>query len=91
MEVQLNVRNLPKSMTGQELTILFTQAGDVTAVDLVTDRQSGRSRGYAFITMSAQSEADMAVSMFNFYSLDEQRIKVALTKPRGQRGFSTPY
>jgi RNA recognition motif-containing protein len=91
LEVKLYVRNLPKSMTGKQLTMLFAQAGDVTAVNLVTDRQSGGSRGYAFITMSAQSEADKAVSMFDFYSLDEQQIQVALTKPREQRGFSTRY
>lgn len=91
MEVKLSVRNLPESMTGNDLGILFTQAGDVTAIDIVTDRQSGKSKGYAFVTMSAQSEADKAVSMFNTYSLDDQRLKVALVRPREQRGFSTAY
>ena len=87
MDVQLYVGNLPRSMTGKGLSILFAQAGDVTAVNLITDRRSGGSMGYAFVTMSAQSEADKAVSMFNTYSLDEHQLKVALTKPREQRGF----
>ena len=89
MEVKLYVGNLPKSTTGKELNTLFTQAGDVTAVNLIMDRQSGGSKGYAFVTMSAQSEADKAVSMFNTYSLDDHQLKVALVKPREQRGFGT--
>ena len=76
-------------MTGKELSILFAQAGDVTAVNLLTDRQSGGSKGYAFVTMSAQSEADKAVSMFNTYSLGENQLKVVLVKRREQRRFGT--
>jgi cold-inducible RNA-binding protein len=91
MEVQLYVGNLPKSTTGREISTLFAQAGDVTAVHLIRDRQNGGSKGYAYVTMSAQSEADKAVSMFNTYSLDEHLLKVALVKSRGQRGFGTKY
>ncbi len=91
MEVKLYVGNLPKLVTGQALNTLFAQAGDVTAVNIITDRQSGGSKGYAFVTMSAQSEADKAVSMFNTYSLDDRRLKVALVKPREQRGFGIVY
>lgn len=87
MEVKVYVRNLSKSTTGKELNTLFMQAGEVTAVDIITDRQSGTSKGYAFVTMSAQSEADKAVSMFNTYSLDQHQLKVALVRPREQRGF----
>jgi RNA recognition motif-containing protein len=76
-------------MTGKGLSILFAQAGDVTAVNLLTDRQSGGSKGYAFVTMSAQSEADKAVSMFNTYSLGENQLKVVLVKRREQRRFGT--
>jgi RNA recognition motif-containing protein len=90
-EVNLYVGNLPKSMTGKELNTFFAQAGDVTSVNLITDRQNGGSKGYAFVTMSSQSEADKAVSMFNTYSLDDHRLKVALAKPREQRGFGTTY
>lgn len=89
MEVKIYVGNLSRFTTGHELNILFTQAGDVMAVNLVTDRQSGGSKGYAFVTMSAQSEADRAVSMFNTYSLDDHPLKVALVKPREQRGFGS--
>lgn len=87
MEAKVYVRNLPKSTTGQELNMLFTQAGEVTGVNVITDRQNGTSKGYAFVTMSAQSEADRAVSMFNTYSLDNHQLKVALVKSRDLRGF----
>lgn len=74
-----------------ELSALFTQAGDVTAVDIITDRLTGRSEGYAYVTMSAQSEADKAVSMFNAYELDDRRLKVILVRSRAQRGLSASY
>ena len=91
MKVKLYVGNLPTSVAGKELTVLFAQAGDVTSVDIITDRRSGRAQGYAYVTMSAQSEADQAVNRFNTYSLEDHRLKVTLVKPRPQRGFVTLY
>ena len=87
MEVKVYVRNLAKSTTPEELEVLFTQAGTVTSVNMVKDRQNGVPRGFAFITMSAQSEADKAVSMFNAVSFKNQMLQVNLAKPRPQRGF----
>ena len=89
MEAKLYVGNLPRSTTGRELTAIFAQAGDVTAVTLITDRLTGGSKGYAYVTMSAQSEADKAISMFNAYSLNDHLLKVDLAKPREQRGFDS--
>ena len=88
MEAKLYVGNLSKSTTPDELVVLFTQAGEVTTVDVIKDRKTGDSRGFAFITMSAQSEADKAVSMFNAYSLSDHALKVSLAKPRDQRGIA---
>jgi len=90
MEVKLYVGNLSKSTTQEELNVLFAQAGEVTAAEVIKDRKSGESRGFAFITMSAQSEADKAVSMFNAHSLTDRRLKVSLVKPRQQRGTTSP-
>jgi len=89
MEVKLYVGHLPKSATQAELNTLFGQAGDVTSVEIIMDQKRGESRGFAFITMSAQSEADKAVSMFNSYSMDEHQLKVDLARPRVQRGLGT--
>jgi RNA recognition motif-containing protein len=91
MEVKLYVGNLPAFITGKELTDLFAQAGEVTEIDISTDRLTGRFKGYAYVTMSAQSEADKAVSMLNSCFLDDHRLKVALVKPRERRGFVTTY
>ena len=89
MDVKLFVGNLSKSTTQEELNTLFKQAGDVGLVNIITDRTNGESKGFAFVTMSAQSEADKAISMFNAYSLSEHELKVDLAKPREQRGFGS--
>ena len=91
MEFELYVGNLPKSTTKEQLNALFAQAGEVTAVNLVKNRKSGQSNGFAFVTMSAQSEADKAVSMFNAYSLEDHYLRVNLVRPRQQRGFGRTY
>lgn len=90
MEVKLYIGNLSKSTTQEDLNALFAQAGEVTATEVIKDRKSGESKGFAFITMSAQSEADKAVSMFNMYSLSDHVLKVSLAKPREQRGVASP-
>lgn len=82
METRLYVGNLSKSTTQEELNTLFAQAGKVTAVEVIKERKSGESKGFAFITMSEQSEADQAVSMFNAYSLSDHALKVSMAKPR---------
>jgi len=90
MEVKLHVGNLSKSTTQEELNVLFAQAGQVTAVEMIKERKSGESRGFAFITMSEQTEADQAISMFNSYSLSDHALKVSMAKAREQRGITNP-
>ncbi len=86
MEARLHVGNLSKSTTQEELSALFAQAGQVTATEVIKDHKSGESRGFAFITMSAQNEAEKAISLFNAYSLSDHILKVSLatSKPGGQ-------
>ena len=91
MEVKVCVRNISRSTTQTDLDVLFELAGDVTAVHIVRDRNTGESKGFAFITMSAQSEADKAVSMFNAYALDKHFLTVELVRPREQRGFDRTH
>lgn len=90
MEFEIYVGNLSKSTTQEELNTLFTQAGEVTSVRVIKNRTSGESNGFAFIKMSAQSEADKAVSMFNAYALDNHHLRVNLVRQRKQRGFGGP-
>jgi cold-inducible RNA-binding protein len=85
MDVRLYVGNLAKSTTEAELKTLFAQAGAVSAVEVVKDRDSGQSKGFAFITMNDQAEADKAISMFNAYSLSDHELKVNVAKPKVDR------
>ncbi len=86
MQVKLYVGNLSYNTTEDDLRTLFAQAGSVTSVALVKDRDTGRSRGFAFVEMSDQSEAQKAISMFNAYKLDERELTVNLARPREERG-----
>lgn len=85
MEVKLYVGNLSYGTTDSDLRTLFGQAGAVSAVDLIKDRDSGQSKGFAFVTMSSQAEAQKAISMFNGYSMDNRELKVNPAKPREER------
>jgi nucleolin len=67
-------------MTHGELTTLFNQAGEVIVADLITDRDNGTSKGFAFVTMSSRNDAERAIHMFNKYSLYEQKMKVNMAK-----------
>ncbi len=85
MEKKLYVGNLSYGTTEQDLNALFTQAGVVESVDLIKDRDSGRSKGFAFVEMASQSEAEKAISMFNGHSMDNRELKVNLARPREER------
>ena len=85
MDVRLYVGNLARSTTQDQLNTLFTQAGPVTSVEIVKDRDTGESKGFGFITMNGQADADKAISMFNAYSLAEKELKVNIAKPRTER------
>ena len=86
MDTRIYVGNLNKSTTQDEINTLFTQAGTVTSVDLVKDKGTGMSKGFAFVSMPEQAEAEKAISMFNAYSLADNELKVNVAKPRVDRG-----
>jgi cold-inducible RNA-binding protein len=85
MEKKLYIGNLSYTTTEEELRTLFTQAGTVTSVELIKDRYTGNSKGFAFIEMGNQSEIEKAITMFNGYSLDNREIKVSIARPREER------
>jgi RNA recognition motif-containing protein len=82
MDIRIYVGNLNKSTTQDEINTLFAQAGTVSSVDLVKERSTGMSKGFAFVSMPTQEEADKAISMFNDYALAENKLKVNIAKPR---------
>ncbi|MGE5073969.1 MAG: RNA recognition motif domain-containing protein [Anaerolineae bacterium] len=86
MESKLYVGNLPYSTTEDELRTLFSQAGTVASVAVIKDRDTGQSKGFAFVEMSNQVEAEKAISMFNGHSMGQRELKVSLARAREERG-----
>jgi cold-inducible RNA-binding protein len=86
MEIKLYVGNLSFSTTEDELRTLFAGAGTVVSAELVKDRFTGSSKGFAFVQMGSQAEAEKAISMFNGYSLGGRDIKVNPARPREESG-----
>jgi cold-inducible RNA-binding protein len=85
MDVKLYVGNLPFSTNEEQLRTLFNEAGTVVSVNLIKDRYTGESRGFAFIEMTTQVEAENALSLFNGYFLDSRELKVNIARPREER------
>lgn len=86
MEAKLYVGNLSYETTEQNLRELFMQAGGVVSVALIKDQGTNRSKGFAFVEMSSQADAQKAISMFNGYTLDDRQLNVNMARPREERG-----
>mmetsp|Transcript_16425 Transcript_16425/g.22524 ORF Transcript_16425/g.22524 Transcript_16425/m.22524 type:complete len:226 (-) Transcript_16425:307-984(-) len=84
-EVKLVVKNLSYDTTEQTIRDQFGAHGTLTDVYLPTDRYSGRPRGFGFVTMSTKAEAEAAISALDQTELDGRTIKVAESRPRGER------
>jgi len=85
MSTKLYVGNLAFQTTSQELQQLFGQAGTVQSASVVEDRDTGRSRGFAFVEMSSQEEATSAIAQFNGKEVGGRALKVNEAKPRENR------
>jgi RNA recognition motif-containing protein len=88
MARKLYVGNLPYDTAEQDLQSLFAEAGTVDSVNLMRDMATGRARGFAFIEMSTDEEAQSAISKFNDYQLGGRNLTVNEAKPKtGGGGF----
>jgi RNA recognition motif-containing protein len=85
MEAKLYVGNLPYLTTDDELRTLFTQAGTVTSVAVIKDRDTGTSKGFGFVQMTNRAEAENAIKLLDNYQLGEHELKVNLARPRVDR------
>ena len=83
--MNLYVGNLPYSVTEDQLRDTFAAYGEVARVNLITDKFSGQSKGFAFVEMSNNSEADAAIKGLNDTSMGGRNIKVNQAKPRENR------
>jgi cold-inducible RNA-binding protein len=86
MSMKLYVGNLPFGTMEDDLQRLFSQAGSVESIVMVTDRDTGRSRGFAFVEMSSQSEGEAAIAKFNGSELDGRSLTVSEARPRETNG-----
>ena len=82
MAKRLYCGNLSFETTEASLSELFGAIGEVTSVSLITDRMSGRSKGFAFVEMAQASDAQQAINELNGKNVDGRDIKVAEARPR---------
>lgn len=86
MSTKLYVGNLPYSVTDEVLGELFAEIGTVTSAKVIMDRETGRSKGFGFVEMSTQEEAQRAIEQFNDGELDGRQLRVNEAKPMERRG-----
>jgi RNA recognition motif-containing protein len=82
---KLYVGNLPYSATEQALIDKFSEYGTVDSANLITDRDSGQSKGFAFVEMSRDSEANAAIAALNGADYDGRPMKVNEAKPQNKK------
>jgi RNA recognition motif-containing protein len=85
MGTKLYVGNLSFNTTENELQELFSQAGPVQEVTLMQDKFTGKSRGFAFVTMSSDEDAKSAISKFNGQTVEGRALTVNEARPREPR------
>ena len=86
MSQKLYVGGLPYETTEDELKNHFSGAGTVTSTSIITDRNTGRSRGFGFVEMSSDEEAKGAVEMFNDKDFGGRKLTVNIARPRTDEG-----
>ncbi len=85
MAQKLYVGNLPYNATDETIKDLFAKAGTVQSVTIITDKMSGRSRGFGFVEMSSDQEAQAAVEMFNGKEYEGRNLTVNEARPKVDR------
>ncbi len=86
MNNKLFVGNLAYSVTDEDLNELFGQFGDVTSCSVAKDRDTGRSRGFAFIEMQSQAQAEAAIKGINGHEVSGRQISVSVSQPKPRNG-----
>src|SRR5438552_410100 len=84
--MKLYVGNLAFQTTSEDLQELFSQAGQVESASIVTDRDTGRSRGFGFVEMASKAEGEAAIAQFNGMEVNGRNLTVNEARPRESRG-----
>jgi cold-inducible RNA-binding protein len=85
MSTKLYVGNLPYSMTDDKLAELFAEAGEVVSATVITDRNSGRSKGFGFVEMASEADAKKAIELMNGKDLEGRPAVVNEARPKEPR------
>ena len=85
MNKKLYVGNMPYETTQDEIRVLFAQAGEVTEVTLITDRETGRPKGFGFVEMATEEGGREAIKRFNGKAMGERTLTVNEARPREDR------
>lgn len=88
--MNIYIGNLAYSVTEEDLRQAFSEYGEVSSVNLITDKFSGQSKGFGFIEMPDNSQADAAIKGLNGKLLNGRAVKVNQAKPRGDRPQRRP-
>lgn len=86
MQKRLYIGNINFKVTEADLEDLFSQAGQVVSTRLITDRLTGKPRGFGFVEMATEEEAEKAISMFNGNNFMDRELVVNEARPRENRG-----
>lgn len=84
MSTNIYVGNLTFDTTSADLERLFGEHGEVTKAQVITERESGRSRGFGFVEMASSEAAQTAISSLNGHSVDGRNLTVNVAKPRSR-------
>ena len=90
MMMNIYVGNLPYEATEDELRTAFGAFGEVSTVNLITDKFTGQSKGFAFVEMADNASADSAIKGLNDSAMGGRNLKVNQAKPRGERPARGP-
>jgi cold-inducible RNA-binding protein len=85
MNTKLYVGNIPFDVTAQDLQDLFAQHGSVAGVDLISDKFTGRSRGFAFVTMASSEDANKAIQNLHGHAVEGRNLTVNEARPKEER------
>ncbi len=84
--MNIYVGNLPFNATETDIRELFEPFGEVTSVSLITDRETGRPRGFGFVEMASSSEGNAAIEALNGREISGRSLRINEARPREERG-----
>lgn len=91
MATKLYVGNMSYATTEEQVRTLFTQAGEISDIAFIMDRETGRPKGFGFVTMQTEEGSKEAIKRFNGYTMDNRALTVNEARPREERSNNGGY